>query len=109
MATTAQDLGYNALRKTPCLPLRKLTRATTIILDGNHFTALESGALHDVRVKFLSISRNANLARIDENAIRAMPDLQVRTPRERERERERDSFPSRVAIANVSQFAFHPP
>ena len=81
------------------------------ILDGNHFTALESGALHDVRVKFLSISRNANLARIDENAIRAMPDLQVRTPRERERERERerDSFPSKGAITNVSQFAFHPP
>ena len=69
--------GYNALRKTPCLPLRKLANATTIVLDGNLFTTLPSGALHDVRVKFLSISRNAHLARIDENAIRSMPDLQV--------------------------------
>ena len=70
--------GYNALRKTPCLPLRKLANATTIVLDGNLFAALPSGALHNVRVKFLSISRNAHLARIDENAIRSMPDLQVR-------------------------------
>ena len=77
MATTAQDLGYNALRKTPCLPLRKLANATTLVLDGNLFATLPSGALHDVRVKFLSISRNAHLARIDENAIRSMPHLQV--------------------------------
>ena len=77
MTVVHLDLGYNALRKMPCLPLRKLTNATTIVLDGNLFATLPSGALHDVRVKFLSISRNAHLARIDENAIRSMPDLQV--------------------------------
>ena len=69
--------GHNAFRKTPCLPLRKLANATTLVLDGNLFATLPSGALHDVRVKFLSISRNAHLARIDENAIRSMPHLQV--------------------------------
>ena len=33
------DLGYNNLRKMPSLPLRKLTAARTLILDGNplHF------------------------------------------------------------------------
>ena len=29
------DLGYNNLRKMPSLPLRKLTAARTLILDGN--------------------------------------------------------------------------
>ena len=73
------DLGYNSLRRTPNAALRRLTSAKTIVLDGNLYTVLEAGALHDVRVEFLSLSRNAHLTRIDENAIRSMQDLQTLT------------------------------
>ena len=34
------DLGYNNLRKMPSLPLRKLTAARTLILDGNPLHSL---------------------------------------------------------------------
>jgi Leucine-rich repeat (LRR) protein len=34
------DLGFNNLRKTPSLPLRKLTAARTLILDGNPLQTL---------------------------------------------------------------------
>jgi hypothetical protein len=79
MSVAHLDLGYNSFRRTPNLPLRKLTSAKTIVLDGNLFSALESGAMHDVRVEFLTLSHNAHLTLIDENAIRSMPDLQTLT------------------------------
>lgn len=73
------DLGFNSLRRTPRLPLRKLTAAKTIVLDGNPISVLEAGALRDVRAEFVSISRCDRLYRVDGGAVADMPDLQTLT------------------------------
>ena len=44
--TSYLDLGFNSLRSIPTLSLRKLTAATTIVLDGNLFTVLETGSIY---------------------------------------------------------------
>lgn len=73
------DLGYNALRKPPSLPLRKLTAARTVILDGNPLSHLERGALSRVRVEFLSLSKCSNLERLEGGAADTMRDLKTLT------------------------------
>ena len=79
MNITHLDLGFNSLRKSPDLPLRKLTATKTLVLDGNLFTILESNALHEIRAEFVSISHNAHLQRLEKDAIIKMPILETLT------------------------------
>lgn len=71
--TSFLDLGFNNLRKVPNLALRKLTLVTTLVLDGNLFRTLETGCIHNIKVKFLSISHCAHLERLDQSSIALLP------------------------------------
>jgi len=71
--TSFLDLGFNNLRKVPNLALRKLTLVTTLVLDGNLFRTLETGCIHNIKVKFLSISQCAHLERLDQSSIALLP------------------------------------
>ena len=74
--TTFLDLGYNSFRKIPNLALRKLKSVTTLVLDGNLFHSLENGCIHDIKVKFLSISDCKYLDRLDQSSITNLPDVE---------------------------------
>lgn len=73
------DLGYNALRRPPALPLRKLTAAKTLVLDGNLFSVLDAGALLEVRAEFVSVSFCPALVRLERGAVRALDHLRTLT------------------------------
>ncbi len=45
------DLGYNNFRKVPSLPLRKLTAAKTLVLDGNPLNILGKAGVYHVLKK----------------------------------------------------------
>ena len=53
----------------PNIAFRKLTLVTTMTLDGNPFHILENGCIHDINVKFLSISRCPVLERLEQSSI----------------------------------------
>ena len=71
--TTFLDLSYNSFRKMPNLALRKLKAVTTLVLNGNLFHSLENGCIHNINVKFLSISDCKFLARLDQSSIANLP------------------------------------
>ena len=71
--TTFLDLSYNSFRKMPNLALRKLKAVTTLVLDGNLFHSLKNGCIHNINVKFLSISDCKFLARLDQSSIANLP------------------------------------
>jgi len=73
------DLGYNNLRKMPSLPLRKLTAARTLILDGNPLHSLGRDDLTRVRTEFLSISKCPNLEQIGSGSLATLKDLKTLT------------------------------
>jgi Leucine-rich repeat (LRR) protein len=73
------DLGYNNLRKMPSLPLRKLTAARTLILDGNPLHFLGRDDLTRVRTEFLSISKCPHLEQIATGSLATLKDLKTLT------------------------------
>ena len=99
------DLSFNNIRKMPSLPLRKLTSARTLILDGNplqvlgkankllfikiipiipnsktfFWTISVSEALSRVRTEFLSVSKCQNLEQIETGSFIRLPDLKTLT------------------------------
>jgi hypothetical protein len=73
------DLSFNNIRKMPSLPLRKLTSARTLILDGNPLQVLVSEALSRVRTEFLSVSKCQNLEQIETGSFSRLPDLKTLT------------------------------
>ena len=77
--TSCLDLSYNNFRKMPILALRKLTAVTTLVLDANLFQSLENGCIHDIKVKFLSISHCKFLDRLDQSSIGNLPDVETIT------------------------------
>ena len=73
------DLGYNSLRRIPNIALRKLVSLKTLIFDGNLFHIFETGSLHDVQVKFLSISNCKLLQRFEKESLSNLPQLETVT------------------------------
>ena len=63
----------------PNLALRKLILVTTLILDANLFHSLETGCIHDINVKFLSISHCKLLDRLDQSSIANLPNVETIT------------------------------
>ena len=56
MNLTLVNLGYNKLKKMPSAALRNTRVIGHLILDGNIFTKLETGAIHNVNVVRISVS-----------------------------------------------------
>ena len=77
--TSHIDLGYNNFRKMPNMAFRKLKMVTNLILDGNLFQTLETGCLHSIRVRFLSISHSKLLDRLDKGSLTNLPLLETLT------------------------------
>ena len=50
------NLGYNKLKKMPSAALRNTRMIGDLILDGNVFTKLETGAIHNVNIVRISVS-----------------------------------------------------
>ena len=73
------DLGYNSLRRIPSMSLRRLSAATTIVLDGNLLTVLEKGCVYNIRVKFLTLSHNQQLTRLEQSSVDNLSQLETLT------------------------------
>ena len=73
------DLGYNSLRRIPSMSLRRLSEATTIVLDGNLLTVLEKGCVYNIRVKFLTLSHNQQLTRLEQSSVDNLSQLETLT------------------------------
>ena len=56
MNLTMVNLGYNKLKKMPSAVLRNTRMIGDLILDGNVFTKLETGAIHNVNIVRISVS-----------------------------------------------------
>ena len=56
MNLTMVNLGYNKFKKMPSAALRNTKMIGDLILDGNIFTKLETGAIHNVNVVRISVS-----------------------------------------------------
>ena len=74
--TSFLNLSHNNMRKIPTLAFRKLTMVTNLVLDANLFKTLESKSIHNIRVKFLSISHSKHLDHLDKGSITHLPLLQ---------------------------------
>ena len=59
--------------------LKKLSFVKTLVLDGNPFSELDNGSLHNVRAEFVSISKCPSLETIGPGAVAQMPGLQSLT------------------------------
>ena len=74
--TSYLHLGHNNLRKIPNLAFRKMTMVKKLILDANMFQTLESGCIHSINVRYLSISNSTLLDHIDKGSINNLPLLE---------------------------------
>ena len=59
--------------------LKKLSFVKTLVLDGNPFSKLDNGSLHNVRAEFVSISKCPSLETIGPGAVTQMPALKALT------------------------------